>query len=437
MQSATQSSIDFNDKSLGKTFPLDIGDVVSLRVAGLKLVARPGKPEAPASSVTVANDLPKPVVATSGPIIIGRQASCDLIIFDSCMSREHASLRVHDNVLMVRDLGSTNGTFVNGKRISQEAAIKVGDIVSFDTYRFGVIALPQMHQPIPVDARTVLAPHVENLIPRVPIPASIPAGQPIAAVLLEKAPAPKLDAPPAVVAAVAPKLEKPDAEKIEIPALVSPKLIADTPRTEKPSREGNKDPERTPAPESTAKKPAAETADDEGAPWWEQQKKRNRTIFGGALAEPDTQPDRGELPAVDGPALLGLTPPFKGQVFPLREGTLTLGRATNNEMVIDAAQVSDKHAQMVGSAGSWKVVNLLSSNGTFVNGERCVSRYLQSGDLLRLGNVSFRFVNNTTSSVPKNAVSKKLNAKLLGSLVAVLVVLVIAAVLVFLIPLPI
>lgn len=65
------------------------------------------------------------------PAIIGRQADCDMIIKDSSVSRHHARLEFEKNDYLLVDLKSTNGTFVNGKRISSRKLqpgdqIKVG-----------------------------------------------------------------------------------------------------------------------------------------------------------------------------------------------------------------------------------------------------------------------------------------------------------------------
>ncbi len=52
-----------------------------------------------------------------GPMIVGRERGCDIVIADEEISRRHAELNLHDGKLIVRDLNSTNGTFHRGKRI--------------------------------------------------------------------------------------------------------------------------------------------------------------------------------------------------------------------------------------------------------------------------------------------------------------------------------
>ncbi|MGE3180849.1 MAG: FHA domain-containing protein [Phycisphaerae bacterium] len=62
----------------------------------------------------------------AGNTIVGRKTDADLRIPTRDVSREHCELRANGVVISVKDLGSSNGTFVNGKRIS-EAALRAGD----------------------------------------------------------------------------------------------------------------------------------------------------------------------------------------------------------------------------------------------------------------------------------------------------------------------
>jgi len=59
-------------------------------------------------------------------MVIGRTVNCDLRIPLADISRKHAELRVGPDGVLIRDAGSTNGTYVNNKRV-QETALKAGD----------------------------------------------------------------------------------------------------------------------------------------------------------------------------------------------------------------------------------------------------------------------------------------------------------------------
>ena len=63
-------------------------------------------------------------------LTIGRDASCDLVPLSKLVSRQHAELELLDNEWTLRDLGSANGTYVRGQRIT-ERVLADGDVVKF------------------------------------------------------------------------------------------------------------------------------------------------------------------------------------------------------------------------------------------------------------------------------------------------------------------
>jgi hypothetical protein len=66
-------------------------------------------------------------IAMSGaPVRIGRAPECELVLKDTRVSRRHARLHARDGVLVLTDFGSTNGTRVNGHRVS-EVVLGAGD----------------------------------------------------------------------------------------------------------------------------------------------------------------------------------------------------------------------------------------------------------------------------------------------------------------------
>jgi uncharacterized membrane protein len=64
-------------------------------------------------------------------ILIGRDASNGVAINDAEVSRKHAKLSLHGSAYVIQDLGSTNGSFVNGQRITGTQVLNPGDTVSF------------------------------------------------------------------------------------------------------------------------------------------------------------------------------------------------------------------------------------------------------------------------------------------------------------------
>ncbi|MEA5445924.1 FHA domain-containing protein [Gammaproteobacteria bacterium AB-CW1] len=108
------------------------------------------------------------------------------------------------------------------------------------------------------------------------------------------------------------------------------------------------------------------------------------------LPEMDEAADKAAV-SPDSPALLGLSPPFVDQWFQLQAERTQIGRKAHNDLVLEEPSVSFEHARIVRSGGDWRVVNLLSTNGTFVNGERIHQSALKHGDRLAFGNAAFLF----------------------------------------------
>jgi len=71
------------------------------------------------------------------PLSIGRLAECDVVLADDSVSRRHAEVRRQGSEILVTDLGSTNGTKVNGERVA-ERILDDGDVVTIGnvTLRF-------------------------------------------------------------------------------------------------------------------------------------------------------------------------------------------------------------------------------------------------------------------------------------------------------------
>src|SRR3954447_5633005 len=72
--------------------------------------------------------LPRVDELVSARLLIGRSSGCHLVLADDTVSRRHAELRIEDGRWMLRDLGSSNGTWVNGRRIV-EAEVRAGDLL--------------------------------------------------------------------------------------------------------------------------------------------------------------------------------------------------------------------------------------------------------------------------------------------------------------------
>jgi pSer/pThr/pTyr-binding forkhead associated (FHA) protein len=72
------------------------------------------------------------VPLTSDTVTIGRLADCDVVLKDKGASRKHAQLRLRDGAWVITDLGSTNGTRLNGQTI-QSRDVSDGDKITIGT----------------------------------------------------------------------------------------------------------------------------------------------------------------------------------------------------------------------------------------------------------------------------------------------------------------
>jgi pSer/pThr/pTyr-binding forkhead associated (FHA) protein len=84
-------------------------------------------------------------------------------------------------------------------------------------------------------------------------------------------------------------------------------------------------------------------------------------------------------------------PTDEGLTFRLRSGAIkTVGRAPRADFIVDAALVSRLHCRLTASADGVEVVDLSSTNGTFVNDKRIKKATLASGDRLRVGRIELK-----------------------------------------------
>src|SRR5512143_3007515 len=64
------------------------------------------------------------------PVVVGRSSEVDLMVPDRMLSRRHARLYMEGAEWFVEDLGSHNGTFLNGARVQGPAPLKDGDVLA-------------------------------------------------------------------------------------------------------------------------------------------------------------------------------------------------------------------------------------------------------------------------------------------------------------------
>jgi len=84
--------------------------------------------------------------------------------------------------------------------------------------------------------------------------------------------------------------------------------------------------------------------------------------------------------------LIFLSGPLMGKMYPLKEGSIVLGRGHENEISVIEGGISRHHCEVIFSKGKAVVRDLGSTNGTFLNGKRVQEQELIDGDKVQLSN---------------------------------------------------
>lgn len=96
----------------------------------------------------------KEIEIRGSSFVIGRSEECNLRANSDAISRKHCEIRVADNDVRVRDLGSRNGTFVNGNRLDGPHAINMGDQLRVGPLEFLVTVTDRVREKEPLKAPT-------------------------------------------------------------------------------------------------------------------------------------------------------------------------------------------------------------------------------------------------------------------------------------------
>ncbi len=77
-------------------------------------------------------------VPVNGPVVIGRSPGADIVVGDDFVSGRHARVVLAGDEAVLEDLGSTNGTLLNGQRISVPQHLRPGDTIDVGAVRIKV-----------------------------------------------------------------------------------------------------------------------------------------------------------------------------------------------------------------------------------------------------------------------------------------------------------
>jgi pSer/pThr/pTyr-binding forkhead associated (FHA) protein len=201
-----------NGEPVTKRTEVKVGDTIRLHLVELQVIDPTKAPPEPVAP-PVKREMPKAaplwqVKAMTGVIsgrmfpidgtnVIGRDPHCDIVVGGAHVSRRHAEFLIRNGALWVKDLGSSNGSFVNGKRY-EEVALQNGDEVKFDAMIFKVVGPtePVVHSDFEEEAeRTQFRPVVN--VPLAKTPKSV-SPAPVNNRPTASAPVPKVTPAPAI-----------------------------------------------------------------------------------------------------------------------------------------------------------------------------------------------------------------------------------------------
>ena len=298
--------------------------------------------------------------------LVGRKDDCDLVVKEGHPSRNHARFSIDGEGVTLTDLESANGTFVNGNRIKGGQRLKNGDELAFDTARYKFVI---EGEPADDGGATVIR-SVADLERTIIRPAADLQKE------LEAAAKAVASEKPRETAKEAPREARKEEARKETPA----ELPKERPKPDTP-REAKKD------------APMAGGSVKPGS--WADPDSKSSGAGTQVFSREDLQKMAGEYNAIGDsggdPYLQIGTGNSAGKVITLRVGQgaseWTIGKDPARDIVFADVGVSDFHAKIIHQGGRWKIVDQLSTNGTYINNAKVVTGFLNAGDRMKIGSV--------------------------------------------------
>jgi ABC-type multidrug transport system ATPase subunit len=315
-------------------------------------MTRPAPP-----ALTVRYDGSSRTFAAGNDVVIGRDLRADVRVAHPLISRAHIILRFEAGRWIAIDNGSLNGLFVNGHRvpvvdITDGLSINIGNPdgpqLTFEVGRHqGAVGTPPQTTSVPVANRAS---------------SSWPAQPP---------------------AAGRPSMPSPGASRSQ--SVYPPGQQPRYPSGPTPSYPSSPQPSY---PGATQSYPGAPPQSYPTPPPSQQSASYPAATTMGPTAQPRQQSE-GNLAT----SMLKILRPGKAADTPA--GSIKIGRATDNDIVIPDVLASRHHATLVPTPSGTEIVDNRSINGTFVNGARIESAMLRDGDVVTIGNVDLVFAGGT------------------------------------------
>ncbi|HSO46030.1 MAG TPA: FHA domain-containing protein, partial [Rhodoferax sp.] len=93
----------------------------------------------PKITIKLGSDIIQEVQLTKERTTLGRRPDCDVVMENMAVSGRHACLVLEDQHVSIEDLGSTNGTYVNGSAVKRQT-LQDGDVVEIGTFKIKFLA---------------------------------------------------------------------------------------------------------------------------------------------------------------------------------------------------------------------------------------------------------------------------------------------------------
>ena len=362
-------------------------------ISALKLPPIPDTPRAGAPGKATTGTGGRLVCLTDGreyqvigaALTLGRDAKADVVVTGGQISRRHAEIVATPRGYMLVDY-SANGTWVNGERVQNQRLLARADIIRMGEEEFRFYA---------------------DLAPAAPPPPAPPPPAPLPQAAAPAPPSPPPPGPPPRAAAPAPPSAPPPGTTLPPPlplpfppgppaAPRSAAQLVNTGFVESPIAPAGHGMPRTGEglglqDEPVAPKPQVPVRQAPTAP-----------------AHPPVAAAPAPAPArASGPTSLAKfvvrSGPQKGQRLLVKVPIVNIGRADYNDLVLSDESVSAQHAKLTRREGIWILVDLGSTNGTMVDGERIAEDTpLAPGCFVRFGDVQLVF-EPTDDNVDVNA----------------------------------
>ena len=338
-------------------------------------------------------------------IQLGKGPRNDIVIADPAVSSAHAVIGYANGKYSIRDLGSRNGTYLNGERLTEQRELQHGDVIGMglskltfrlssrertedflDTTLVPGQAVPALTEDSLAAAVVAAGSVKQSDVDR--IRGAGAKGRRLCRALIEDG----LMTDTALRDLISRTFHVPsiDLETFQIDEAAAARLPAQPARTHQMlvvSEEGGKLVLAIADPTDTAAVAAAER--ETGA------KVAPRVATASQLA--------ARIEQQYAPKLIGVLPSGDKLEYPLVQHETNIGKAAHNHIVLTDPTVSNAHAILIAREGGYSIADLGSRNGTFVNGEKlgAHAHLLRHGDTIQLGQtvLTFRHPSETAANI--------------------------------------